>query len=92
MSLTLFWGIPSYDLFASVRKAVFSATTVTSVQIEKHMVVSVSSNLPPKSSTVLSEPKLDPTPPTTPPTPPIKNSWIRPRKRSGRINGSSETA
>ena len=41
-------GIPSYDLFASVRKAVFPAPKVTGVQIKKHVVVSVSSNLPEK--------------------------------------------
>ena len=80
------WGIPSYDLFASVRKAVFPAPTVTGVQIEKHVVVSVSSNLPPKSTTVLSEPKFGPH------SPQYKNSWIRPCKRSRRINGSSKTA
>ena len=39
-------------------------------QIEKHVVVSVRSNLPLKISTVLSEPKVGP-----PPPPPIKNSW-----------------
>ena len=54
------WGIPSYDLFASVWKVVFPAPKVTGVQIEKHVVVSVSSNLPEKSSTVLSEPKFGP--------------------------------
>ena len=40
-------------------------------QIKKHVVVSVRSNLPQKSLTVLSEPKFGPPPPT-----PIKNSWI----------------
>ena len=42
----------------SYRKAVFPALTATGVQIEKHVIVSGSSNLPQKSSTVLSEPKF----------------------------------
>ena len=52
--------IPSYDLFVFVRKAVFPAPKVTGVQIEKHVIFSMSSNLPQKSSTVQS---LDPRPP-----------------------------
>ena len=66
-----FW-VPSYDLFAFARKAVFSAGNGDRrSQIEKHVAVSVRNNLPLKSSTVLSEPKFGS-------PPPIKNSWIRP--------------
>ena len=67
-----FW-VPSYDLFAFARKAVFPAGNGDRrSQIEKHVAVSVRNNLPLKSSTVLSEPKFGS------PPPPIKNSWIRP--------------
>ena len=55
-----FW-VPFYDLFASARKAVFPAPMATGVhRSKKHVVASVRSNLPQKSSTVLSEPKFEP--------------------------------
>ena len=58
-----FW-VPSYDLFAFARKAVFSAGNGDRrSQIEKHVAVSVRNNLPLKSSTVLSEPKFGSPPP-----------------------------
>ena len=47
-------------------------------QVEKHVVVSVRSNLPQKSSTVLSEPKFRHPPPAPASCPNQKNSWIRP--------------
>jgi len=54
-----FW-VPSYDLFASALKAVFPTPAVPGVHRLKHMVISVRSNLPHKSSTVLSGPKFGP--------------------------------
>ena len=48
-SLNILFWVPSYDLFASARKAVFPAPVVTCVHIlRKHVVVSVRSNLPQK--------------------------------------------
>ena len=58
MSLTL--CLDTYDLFASVRKAVCPVPKATGVQIDKHVIVSLSSNLPQKRSTVQS---LPPPPP-----------------------------
>ena len=54
-----FW-VPSDDLFASARKAVFPEPTPTGVHRLKNTLSSqsVKSNLPQKSSTVLYEPKL----------------------------------
>ena len=61
-----FW-VPSYELFASARQAVFPAQPATGdrrpatgdrrSQIKKHVVVSVRNNLPQKSSTVVSNPQ-----------------------------------
>ena len=65
-----FW-VPSYDLFAFARKAVFlEGNGDRRSQIEKRVAVSVRNNLRQKSSTVLSEPKFGPHP--------IKHSWICP--------------
>ena len=53
--------ITSYDLFISARKAVFPPPPPHGdrrSQIEKHVDVSVRSDLPRKGSTVLSEPKF----------------------------------
>ena len=63
--------VPCYDLFASVfsQSSIFRVNGDRRSEIEKHVVVSVRSDLPQKSSTVLSEPKIGP---------PIKYSWIRP--------------
>ena len=47
---------------------------MTGVQIEKHVVVSVSSNLPEKSSTVLSEPKFGPPQSKIPGSAPVKGT------------------
>ena len=78
--------VPSYDLFVSARKAVFPASTATGFHRLRKTWSSLpsqglvgggvgeKSNLPQKSSTVLSEPKFGP-----PPTP-MKNSWISPCK------------
>ena len=49
-----------YDLFTSAHNAVFPMPMTTGVQISQNVVVSVRSNLPQKSSTVLSEPKFGP--------------------------------
>ena len=56
-----FW-VPSDDLFASARKAVFPEPTPTGVHRLKNTLSSqsVKSNLPQKSSTVLYEPKFGP--------------------------------
>ena len=55
-----FW-VPSNDLFASARRSSISrANGDQRSQIEKHVAVSVKSDLPQKSSTVLSEPKSGP--------------------------------
>ena len=75
-----FW-VPSYDLFASTRKAVFPAPTATGV----HRLRNTWSSLwevifLQKSSTVLSEPKF---PPPPHPTHPNQNSWMRIRPRIG---------
>ena len=81
-----FLWVPSYDLFASACKAVFPAPTATGFHrlrtssclcplSDQWEGVWGKSNLPQKSSTVLSEPKFGP-----PPTPPMKNSWISPCK------------
>ena len=71
--------VPSYDLFASARKAVFPAPTATGF----HRLSNTWSSLweeiwHKKSSTVLSEPKFAP-------RPLIKNSWIRPWKSLNKI-------
>ena len=50
-----FW-VPSYDLFPFCSRANGDRRS----QVEKHVVFSVRSNLPYKSSTVLSEPKFGP--------------------------------
>ena len=54
--------VPSYDLFASVfsQSSISRANGDRRSEIEKHVVVSVRSDLPQKSSTVLSEPKFGP--------------------------------
>ena len=65
-------------LLAKYAKQYFPAPVVTCVHIlRKHVVVSVRSNLPQKSSTVLSEQKFR-LPPPPPPPAEIKNSWMRP--------------
>ena len=48
------------SMFASARKAVYRANGDGRSQLEKQVVVSVRSNLPQKSSTVLSAPKFGP--------------------------------
>ena len=67
--------VPSYDLFVSARKAVFPASTATGFHRLRKTWSSLpsqglvgggvgeKSNLPQKSSTVLSEPKFGPPPP-----------------------------
>ena len=54
--------VPCYDLFASVfsQSSIFRANGDRRSEIEKHVVVSVRSDLPQKSSTVLSKPKFGP--------------------------------
>ena len=78
-----FW-VPSYDLFASARKAVFSAPKATGVHrlIEKCVAVSAFSAGHKKAKqSILYQIWTSP----SPPPPPTKNSWIRPwfhRKKS----------
>ena len=52
--------VPSYDLFASVfsQSSIFLANGDRRSEIEKHVIVSVRSDLSQKSSTVFSEPKF----------------------------------
>ena len=73
-----FW-VPSYDLFASARKAVFSAPTATGVHglIEKCVVISAFSAGHKKVKQSILYQNLD-FPPPPPPPPPTKNCWIRP--------------
>ena len=71
-----FW-VPSYDLFASARKAIFPApmeTALTNRETCGHLCYLSWSQ---ENSTVLPEPKFGPH--SLPPPPlPIKNSWICP--------------
>ena len=71
-----FW-VPSYDLFASARKAVYGEGP-RNYNVQPWLVGwgvggVGEKQLPQKSSTGLSEPKFGPPTPTS-----IKNSWIRP--------------
>ena len=66
--------VPSYDLFASARKAVFSAPTATGVHRLRNAWSSLLSQLVTKKQNSPFCTKIW----TSPSPPPTKNSWIRP--------------
>ena len=70
-NMQLFLGTLIWSVRLCSQSSISRADGDQRSQIKKHVVVSVRSNLPQKSLTVLSEPKFGPPPPI-----PIKNSWI----------------